>query len=700
MDSPSENPYPRPKIPLSLPTEAPLSESPYHPLRLLIVDDSEYDASLLLYELRQGGYTVTHQRVDTPTAMRAALEHEQWDVITSDHSMPAFSAPAALKLAQELCPDVPFIIVSGEIDLNLVVSLMKAGAHDYIQKHELPRVVPSIQRELKEVELHHKQRQAEEERRISEEKFYKAFHNSPDAINLNRLSDGVYLAVNAGFERVGGYSAAEVLGHSTLEINIWPDPAIRDQLSKKLLRDGVLNNEETLARAKDGSLFPVLLSARLITVNGEQCVLAFTRDMSEQKRAEEEIRSQNRELQAVSQIITAAITQLDITQILKEALSGAVNLIGLESGAVYLLDPAEQNLSLAAIYQLSSEQETFLRAHPIPRDGLLCEGLILTQKPLIWGIEPHPNFPDILPDKNLQFQVLFPLLVKNRLTGMLYIIASQTPDLVRLNSVELTQQMCGAVALALENAHLYKAAQAYADDLEQRVAERTTQLSAINQELETFSYSVAHDLRAPLRSVSGYIGIFMEEYGTQIAPGAHRLLENISASNKKMGLLINALLDFSRLNRKLLAKTDLNMNELARDVLGAFTQETKERQIEWVLGEMPPAHADPILIRQVFANLISNAIKYTRKCTQARIEIGSVEQNGVTAYYVRDNGVGFDMKYADKLFGVFQRLHSESEFEGNGIGLAIVQRIIARHEGHIWAEAEPDKGAAFHFTLD
>jgi two-component system, sensor histidine kinase and response regulator len=176
-------------------------------------------------------------------------------------------------------------------------------------------------------------------------------------------------------------------------------------------------------------------------------------------------------------------------------------------------------------------------------------------------------------------------------------------------------------------------------------------------------------------------------------------LENISVSNKKMNLLINALLDFSRLSRKPLAKTDINLNELAKNVIEAFTHETEERQIEWILSQMPPACADPILMHQVFINLTSNAVKYTRQRAQPRVEIGSVERSGVTTYYVRDNGVGFDMKYADKLFGVFQRLHPESEFEGNGIGLATVQRIITRHGGRIWAEAEPDKGATFYFTL-
>jgi PAS domain S-box-containing protein len=236
-------------------------------------------------------------------------------------------------------------------------------------------------------------------------------------------------------------------------------------------------------------------------------------------------------------------------------------------------------------------------------------------------------------------------------------------------------------------------------ELEQRVIERTAQLEFTNKELEAFTFSVSHDLRVPLRAINGFTRILEEDFSQDLALPARNLLQNIRASGQKMSLLIDNLLDLSRLGRKPLHKQDVNMQTIARLIIESLGPETAGRQIEWVLGELPSCHADNILIDQVYANLIGNAVKYTSKRESARIEIGSFSQNGETVYFVRDNGAGFDMQYAEKLFGVFQRLHSEDEFEGTGIGLAIVQRIIQRHGGHVWAESEVDKGATFYFTL-
>lgn len=670
-------------------------------LRLLMVEDSENDATLIEYELRRGGYAVTSQRVDTPKAMRAALEQQTWDVITSDHSMPVFSAPAALRLAKELCPEIPFIIVSGEIDLNLVVSLMKAGAHDYIQKNELPRIVPSIERELEEVELRRKQRQAEEDRRISEEKFYKAFHNSPDGIYLTRLSDGAYLAVNEGFERVTGYSAAEVMGQTTFTLNVWTDPGARPRLAEKLLREGKFDNQEMLARVKNGILVPILTSARLITINGEECVLVFARDLSEQKQAEEEIRRQNRELQAISQVIAAATTQLDVSQILAEALNGALKLVGLERGAVYLSNQVDQVLSFAASCQFSPEQETFMREHPIQMDEALPQQLTAEQKPLILTESNFPSLSStsVFAGEDSPFQVIFPLIVKNQLTGIMYLAAPQFTRTLSQNSIELAQQLCGAVALALENARLYEAVQKNVDELEKRVNERTAQLLATNLELESFGYSVAHDLRAPLRAIGGFSQILQNDYAEQFNPESKHYLERIATTTQHMQQLIEDLLALSRLTRVELKHEMVDLSTLARAVANELSQREPERQVMWRITENLQASGDPSLLRTVLENLISNAWKFTANRPQAQIEFGAKISPKETVYFVQDNGAGFNPEYAQRLFGPFQRLHSESEFQGNGIGLASVRRIVLRHGGKVWADGQVNHGATFYFTL-
>jgi light-regulated signal transduction histidine kinase (bacteriophytochrome) len=237
------------------------------------------------------------------------------------------------------------------------------------------------------------------------------------------------------------------------------------------------------------------------------------------------------------------------------------------------------------------------------------------------------------------------------------------------------------------------------ETLEQRVNVRTAELETANHELESFSYSISHDLRAPLRAINGYARILNNDFAAELSPDAQGFIEKIQISANKMTQLIDGLLDFSRLGRKPLSRQTVDVNPIVHSVLETLTPETANRQIEWILPQLPPTQADPALLQQVYINLLGNAVKYTRGRNPARIEVGSYEQDSDTVYYVRDNGAGFDMQYAEKLFGVFQRLHSDSEFEGTGIGLATVQRIIHRHGGRIWAEAEPGKGAAFYFTL-
>jgi PAS domain S-box-containing protein len=237
------------------------------------------------------------------------------------------------------------------------------------------------------------------------------------------------------------------------------------------------------------------------------------------------------------------------------------------------------------------------------------------------------------------------------------------------------------------------------EDLERRVAERTAQLEVANQELEAFSYSVSHDLRTPLATIDGFAGLLLQDYGSQLAPEAAKYARLIHASAQEMQKLITSLLDFSRSGRQPLKRERVAPTELARAVLDELLSQQTERQVETAVGELPPCEADPILLKQVFANLLSNAVKFTRRRAVARIEIGACPQDGETAYFVRDNGVGFDIEQADKLFGVFQRLHHAEDFEGYGVGLAIVARIVHRHGGRIWAEAQVDQGATFYFTL-
>jgi light-regulated signal transduction histidine kinase (bacteriophytochrome) len=235
--------------------------------------------------------------------------------------------------------------------------------------------------------------------------------------------------------------------------------------------------------------------------------------------------------------------------------------------------------------------------------------------------------------------------------------------------------------------------------LEGRVRERTAQLEATVEELSAFSYSIAHDLRAPLRAIHSYAQILHDDCASQLDGQAEGYLQRVSDSALRMGQLIDDLLAFTQLNHEPLRKREIAMTELVRQALDELRPGYAQRQIEFTLRDLPVCQADPALLKQVWVNLLDNALKFTRQQTGARIEVGYHEEQGKPIYFVRDNGVGFDMQYEPQLFGVFQRLHRREDYEGTGIGLAITKRIVQRHGGRIWAEAALGQGTTFFFTL-
>jgi light-regulated signal transduction histidine kinase (bacteriophytochrome) len=236
-------------------------------------------------------------------------------------------------------------------------------------------------------------------------------------------------------------------------------------------------------------------------------------------------------------------------------------------------------------------------------------------------------------------------------------------------------------------------------ELEQRVRDRTAQLRAANKELEAFSYSVSHDLRAPLRAINGYARILAEDHGPRLDADGRRMLDTVRSESLRMGALIDDLLRFSRLGRQRLRKTSTDMTALVGEIHAELRRSLPDRTVEFRLGALPDAPADPALVRQIWVNLLDNAFKFTRRRERAEIAVSGTVHGGEAVYSVHDNGAGFEMRHAGRLFGVFQRLHPAEDFEGTGVGLALVQRLVQRHGGRVWAEAEPERGATFHFTL-
>ena len=290
--------------------------------------------------------------------------------------------------------------------------------------------------------------------------------------------------------------------------------------------------------------------------------------------------------------------------------------------------------------------------------------------------------------QGLRFHASVPIWVGEQALGVMNLVGSERG----LFSEEDAGNLCAVgnqLGIALARARL-----------NERLAGRTAELQSINSELESFSYSVSHDLRAPLRHIEGYVAMLVEDAEGRLSAEAQRYLKVIVEASRHMGELIDDLLAFSRMGRAEMRETRVELHALVREAICDLEMATRGRNIVWTIPSLPTATGDRAMLKQALANLLGNAVKYTRPKDPAVIEIGCAgEEDGRLVLFVRDNGVGFDMQYADKLFGVFQRLHRADEFEGTGIGLANVRRIIARHGGRVWAEGRTGAGAAFYFTL-
>jgi len=501
-------------------------------------------------------------------------------------------------------------------------------------------------------------REAEQARRRTEEKLAKIFATSTDAVDIARLEDGMYLEVNSGFAAIIGYSEQEAVGRTSLELGIWVDPAERGRLVREMKEHGVVRNLEVRFRRKSGEIGFGLTSASLIEIDGRTCLLSFTRDITARRLMDLENEERRRFLERVLDAAPDAVINADGTHRIKGWNRGAERLFGYR--AVEALGRTADELLTG------SDPESLKEA--VSWTGLVGSGSGL-----------HGNETIRYRKDGTPVHVIVsvaPIDVEGALIGVVSIYT------------DITAQKEAESAVAKMNA-----------ELERRVHQRTEELRATNRELEAFAYSVSHDLRAPLRSIEGFSRALEEDCAAELGTAGHEHVARVRAAARRMGELIDGLLSLSRITRTELSREQVDLAPLSRQIAAELARRDGSRAASFVLPETAVVHGDSRLLRAALENLIENAWKFTSRQERAVIEFGTGSRDGHAAFFVRDNGVGFDMAFAGKLFNVFERLHRPEDFPGIGLGLANVQRIVHRHGGNVWAEARPGEGATFWFTL-
>jgi PAS domain S-box-containing protein len=485
--------------------------------------------------------------------------------------------------------------------------------------------------------------------------------SSDDAI-ISKTLDGIITSWNRGAEKLFGYPAQECIGKSMLML--FPPERLREEpeILARIRRGEGVDHFETVRVTKSGQRIDVSVTLSPMRNHQGQVVGAskIARDISASKQAEASLRETQARLSSTLAAGSIGTWTWDIAKNRLAADKFTAGLFSVEA------DAAAGGLPVEAYLQAVMKEDQPGVADALSRAIKSCG---------------HYDIEYRVRQKSGE---LFWLQARGRVEG---------------DGAGHAASFHGAVMDITERKAAENTIRQLNVELDDRVVQRTAELEAANQELEAFSYSVSHDLRAPLRAVNGFAGIVLEEFGPQLPEAGRDYLTRICHGGQRMGVLIDDLLAFARLRGKSVGRQTVDTTRLVRNVLEELAPQQTGRRMEIQVGELPASQGDPALLKQVWVNLISNAVKYTRGREPAIIEIFCTRENGDDIFSVRDNGAGFDLQYADKLFGVFQRLHRADEFEGTGVGLAIVQRIVHRHGGRIWAEAETNCGATFHFTL-
>ncbi|HEY6008158.1 MAG TPA: PAS domain S-box protein [Geobacteraceae bacterium] len=515
----------------------------------------------------------------------------------------------------------------------------KDEVYDETDVHQLTLLMQGMWRLIQ-------RRRAEEALQEEKERFSLAFQAVPSVLTIATLADGKYVEVNEAFERVVGYRRDEVIGRTSLELNIWENPEDRTRVLRMLAEGKKVRDLEVGFRSKSGTIILGLYSAEVITIGAERCLLSLVNDITARKKAETALLESEQRFRILAAatyegiVITEAGRFKEVNEQFARMLGyDQAELIGIEVGA--LIPPEYRELVTTNTRQgIESKIE-----HTMVRK----DGTFIT-------VETHGR------DATYRGRSM-------RITAVRDITERRQAE----ERIEILNTDLAARAIELENA---------------------------NREMETFSYSVSHDLRKPLTVISGYCQIIREVCGNHLDEQCLGYLQEVQNGALHMNELIDALLKLSCVTRSELNRETVDLSGVAHAVAAELALADPERRVTFRIADGVSASGDAHLLQVVLENLLGNAWKYTATQEEAVIEFGVIDSDGKTACFVRDNGTGFAMADAEKLFIPFQRLHGADEFKGHGIGLATVERVIRRHGGRVWAEGEPGKGATFYFTLD
>lgn len=521
----------------------------------------------------------------------------------------------------------------------------------------------------------------------SRERFSKAFNFSPLGMTITRLSDGRFIEVNPANERVLGWTQADFAGKTSVEVGVWVSEADRLRYVNTLQRDGRLQGYETQMRTRSGVAVPVRVWAEIIEIEGERCALSFTLNVADEKRREAMLLN-------VAQGVSGETGEAFFRSLV-EHLASAVGADGVMIAEV----TADQHLnSLAIIWGGALQPE--LRHHPC---NALCQQTLMQRELLRYETPTASRMPLVPPFDEADLHTYLGLPLRDEdgtAVGLLTIVWRQRPATDAQQDALLTifASRCNA---ELQRLRRDREILDLNETLELRVTERTDQLVYLNKELDAFAYTVSHDLKSPLRAIDGFMHLLQEQMEGRLTPEDSQLLQRVESSVGRMNGLISDLLSLARVSQGHLQRMEVDLSDLAEGVIRQERHRDPTREIEVVIQPGLTANCDARLAHIVLENLLGNAWKYSRGKSDGRIEFGRApsDPGEPPQFYIRDNGAGFDMSRSDRLFKPFTRLHSPSEFEGTGIGLATVRRIIERHGGLIHAHAEVGVGATFWFSF-